>query len=257
MSATYYPQAALTGFAQALSAKLGVNVQFATGQPRTDGSTVYLPTITQALNEGEFAALCGIAIHEAAHVYFGSCPRMAQYATDALKAQCFNAVLDVADETRIEGFVSSAQKLLAQSNLSASRRIVDTDALRKGDPVWAVLAAGILWVRIGRLGAHYKPARKLPHYGLMVKAYQILKRCRTRRTGRGPKRYRTRAQWSSLKASAGQTGGPAQVPRRCFGRTAGRVQNCGHWERGQRVGRRAAHARRYAGGDDRLRTGWG
>src|SRR5262245_23436241 len=148
---TYYPQAALEGFAAGLARKLNVQIVCAAGKPRTDGHTVYLPPITQALDEGEFRAMCGIALHEAAHVFFGTVDRMKTYAgRDSLKAVCYNAVADVADETRMELVIQPAGgRLFRASNDQAETDIVANDALNTGDPVWAILAAAILVNRTG------------------------------------------------------------------------------------------------------------
>jgi hypothetical protein len=197
---TFYPQAALEGFGLALASKLGVRVEFTTGQPRTDGSTVYLPAITAPLDSDEFAALCGIAIHEAAHVYFRSVPQHVRYASgSSLRAACFNAVLDVADETRICHFVPNAKRLLYISNKEAEARIIANDSLNNGDPVWAILAAGILFVRLGACDL-YKRSRRHPHHGAMLKAYRILKRCQNNRKMKRP--HRTRPQWAKIRAAA-------------------------------------------------------
>lgn len=195
---TYYPQAALEGFGAGLAHKLGVRIDYTTGQPRTDGRTVYLPQITQPLTGGEFEALCGIAIHEAAHVWFDSCPRMARYAgSDRLRAACFNAVLDVADETRIEHFIPSARRLLRTSNLDAAARIRAKGALSAGDPVWAILAVGILENRV-RSGLYHNlcPAHLKQD---AARAFHILKRCRQRPCKR---QHRTRPQWDRLTRAA-------------------------------------------------------
>jgi hypothetical protein len=204
---TYYPQSALEGFGRALECKLNVEIDYTTGQPRTDGRTVYLPAITAPLDRAEFGALCGVAIHEAAHVYFGTCRQMEWYVRsggvkgeEALRQACFNAVVDVADETRIEGVVYSAKSLLYASNRSADEKIAQGDGLTKGDPVWAILAAGILFARIGQ-GQVYRAAKTHRHRSEMLKAYKILRGCKARR-GKTPKPRRTNEQWRRLRSAA-------------------------------------------------------
>jgi hypothetical protein len=199
---TFYPQSALEGFGAALADKLNVRIDYTTGQPRTDGRTVYLPAITAPLDVVEFAALCGVAVHEAAHVFFGSCSRMQWYADRngptterALRAACMNAVLDVADETRVEWFVNSAEDLLRASNRDAAAKIVAADSLTNSDPVWAVLAAAILSARGVYSKALRAQAEAHPRYAEMCKAHWILKKCRARKC-RIPRR--TRPQWASL-----------------------------------------------------------
>jgi hypothetical protein len=117
-------------------------------------------------------------------------------------AACFNAVVDVADETRIEGVIASARDLLRQSNMDADRRIVAADSMNNGDPVWAILAAGILCVRLGRCGVYKQVWKTHKHRREMGQAYKILRGCQTRRTKGPVRQYRTRVQWAKLTNAA-------------------------------------------------------
>lgn len=209
---TFYPQAALEGFGNALAMKLGIAVEYTTGTPRTDGTTVYLPQITHAIDSAEFTALCGIAVHEAAHVWFNTCPRSAAYIRKGmlrehdLRAACFNAVADVADETRIELHVPCARGLLAQSNAQAAAQILADNQLKNSDPTWTVLAAAILLNRLHApelFNAIKESARNTSHFPPIVTAYRILRRCKARRSTHVPKRpARTERQWQRLEAAA-------------------------------------------------------
>jgi hypothetical protein len=198
---TFYGQAALDGFTAALTATLGIKVAFIAGKPSTNGTDIALPPINNPIELAEFEAVCGTAIHEAAHVYFSTVPEMVKYAGgNRLRAACFNAVVDVADETRIEAVIN-AKKLLRRMNRHAERDILAADQLNKSDPVWAVLAVGILFNRNGR-GNVYAKVRKIhPHYSLMVKAYKILQRCK-HRDGSASGPARTRDQWNRLCKAA-------------------------------------------------------
>lgn len=213
---SYYSQAALAGFGLAVAQKLDLKVAFTTGEPRTNGKTIYLPEIAGHIDADEFAALCGITIHECSHVYFGSCELMKTFATTTgadqqLRANCFNAVLDVTDETRMEHVISSARALFIRSNYSCHQKILDAKAMDPGsrDPVWQVLAAAILFTRIGACKL-YRDLRSSghPHFALMGKAYKILRTCKTAKFNphqyRHHRNLRKNQQWNKLFAAAEQ-----------------------------------------------------
>ena len=122
----------------------------------TDGRTVVLPA-EGLWDEGEFRALCGVACHEIAHVWFrstGQLPALYQQYTQAASARvqrAFNVVVDIADETRFERAMPRAQALFA-----AARELVLKEGLASNsvslNPSLAVpedqlLAVGILWSR--------------------------------------------------------------------------------------------------------------
>ena len=204
---TYYPQAALVGFGSTLADKLGIDVEYTTGAPRTNGTTIFLPKITGAITEADFLALCGTAVHEAAHVYFNSVPRHLDYidadsAAQELRAACMNAVLDVADETRMEWVLDpAARTLLKAGNHKADLDICTQGRINGSDPVWEILATAILMARLGRASSVYATMPKgKPETGLKYKAYGVLKGVRT---FKAPKRHkRTGVQWSRLKRAA-------------------------------------------------------
>src|SRR5204863_4688760 len=128
---------------------LGVQVQFSQGKPRTDGSIIYLPSISGVLTRDEFEAYCGIALHEAAHVAIGSLKPFKKYAAKGqLEADCLNAVLDVADESRIERFINRAWSLFQSSNVQAFNQAKASGAFQNGNPRWIVLCLGILLNRV-------------------------------------------------------------------------------------------------------------
>lgn len=153
--AYWYPQSALEGFASAVGATLGVTFKMATGQPRTDGKTVWLPQITGLLSEDEFKGLCGTAIHEAAHVYFKSVPHHIKFSgKDKLRALVFNVVLDLADETRIEECLPSSDSLLRTGSVNILKKWKADDvlALGKHDPAWQVLCGVLMSLRVTPYG---------------------------------------------------------------------------------------------------------
>lgn len=200
----YYPQDALIGFGKALSNRLNINVRFDSGQPRTDGETIYLPEITGTLNQRGFDAVCGVALHEAAHVYFESAPVHKHFATTKLRAACMNAVLDVADETRMEFFIPSAKRMFEAANEDSARNIAAKRLIENGDPTFACLSLGILMNRPGGYRHDlYKQYKNSPHSQKMTQCRRILKKARTIATfGKGPKRYRTNQNWQKLRELA-------------------------------------------------------
>lgn len=196
----FYPQSALEGFGLAIASKLGVSVRFTTGKPRTDGHTVYLPQITGALTEAGFKSMCGIALHEAAHVYFDSCRPFNRYATTELKAACFNAVLDIADETRMENVIAHASQLFGFKNMEASTRIVKSKALLGNDKVWSILAGAMLSIRVGLSRSIKQDLEQAGLYLEMCKVYHVLKKAKTRKARNITAKYkfRGRAQVDAL-----------------------------------------------------------
>lgn len=122
----------------------------------TDGRTVVLPAY-EIRDETDFHALCGIACHEIAHVWFRSLDQLArllqQYPPEAAGRvqRALNAVLDIADETRFERAMPRARYLFA-----TSREQILREALARGSffrnppsivPEEQLLAAAFLWTR--------------------------------------------------------------------------------------------------------------
>lgn len=179
-----YPQSALEGFAAGINQMLGVSVTFTSGQPCTDGKTVTLPRITGAITQEEFEALCGVALHEAAHVAIGSVPVFQRYARrGCAHADAMNAVLDVADETRVEHLVSRAQLLFYSNANDAAKKALEADAFTKQHPRWIVLAGCIFLTRPCLLRTEVKTElEKSPLWPTVVKVWSVLWKARTRRS---------------------------------------------------------------------------
>lgn len=215
---TYYPQSALEGFGRAIGHKLGVTVDFAAGKACTNGTTIWLPPITKPLQQHEFESMCGTVIHEAAHVYFDSVPRHKSFIGSGpdqkLRAVCFNAVIDVADETRIERVIPNAKHLLLRGNEEAVWDIHKNNAfdLANGaDPAWVALVQGILRVRLGNEKALRIRGCKIwlkrfalrnPNAKLYDAIVTILKRCRNGRGFGSDTACRRSRDWSNLRQHA-------------------------------------------------------
>ncbi|NUQ66613.1 MAG: hypothetical protein HUU20_29475, partial [Pirellulales bacterium] len=121
--AKYFDVAALRTFAQALVgilglAESGLQFVFRGRAACTDGKTVVLPA-AGTWEAPRFSDLCGLVLHELGHVYFNS-PAFHKEIVDSypaskrpLAAMAVNAVLDVADETRIIRRFPAGERLLA------------------------------------------------------------------------------------------------------------------------------------------------
>jgi hypothetical protein len=144
-------------FGYALAGLTGTDVKIEVHGTRayTDGTTIVLPA-DGLWATGSARARFGVAAHECAHVYFKSVPRMhrlvARYAgADAARAQrAYNAVIDVADETRLARALPGAEELFAEAlhhslcaGLAAGGPPVPTERV----PEEQLLALGIMWVR--------------------------------------------------------------------------------------------------------------
>lgn len=179
---TYYPQAALEGFSNAIASALGLSVNFAYGHGAyVDANGVTLPRITKPLDADEFTHVCGVAVHEVSHVYYRSLDFQEDYAKgDTLRRACMNAVVDVNDETRMESRLPGTTDLLRAVNAKADADNDAANAFTKGDPVWACLAAGILWNRIGQCRTYRAAKKSHPEFQKMLRAYRILKKAKHR-----------------------------------------------------------------------------
>jgi hypothetical protein len=182
----YFTQASLTGFASAISKKLGVAVQFGTGAARTDGKTVYLPQISGSMTERAFRDLCGTAIHEAAHVLFDSVPHHQSFIRGTgmhptIRAAAMNGVLDVADETAVMSYMSGAADLLDGGVKSAMERIMANNEFAKADKCWSIVAAGIIGSRIKTGKAWAKYVSKFPFASAITEVVKVMTTCRQRK----------------------------------------------------------------------------
>jgi hypothetical protein len=122
----------------------------------TDGRTVVLPA-GGTWAENDFRALCGVACHEIAHVWYRSPDQLPalyrQYPPEAAaRAQrAFNVVVDIADETRFERAMSRAQVLFAAHREQVLKEAFAAKALSLNPPPSVpenlLLVVGILWAR--------------------------------------------------------------------------------------------------------------
>jgi hypothetical protein len=125
-------------------------------QAFTDGRTVVLPAEGH-WDEGDFLALCGVACHEIAHVWFRSTGRLPglyrQYpsAAAARVQRAFNVVVDIADETRFERAMPRSQALFAAAREQVLKEAIASKAVSPNPPPAVpedqLLAVGILWSR--------------------------------------------------------------------------------------------------------------
>jgi hypothetical protein len=104
-----------------------VPLVFGGRSPCTDGKVVYIPS--RGLLDGEgFRRICGIILHEVAHIWFGSNAFLERLLAtfgigDRDRARlCFNAVIDVADEHRMGLRTARAKVLFDELRRSALDR---------------------------------------------------------------------------------------------------------------------------------------
>jgi len=101
--ATFYGIEAATGFAFAAAKKYGVKITVRAGANScTDGREITLSVPKNALTLDGFRAWCGVALHEVSHIVYGSAAKhKAYHGGDSHRAACYNACIDVADESRL------------------------------------------------------------------------------------------------------------------------------------------------------------
>lgn len=181
----YYSQNAIDGFGKAMAARYGVQVEFGgTGAPCTDGTKVTMPDCsTRMLKQEEFEAVCGIAIHELSHCLFESVPMMKAFIDDMkrrpekwpeeLSQACFNAAIDVQDESRIEYWdrlrmSNRSAELLAIAAADTLRRSTVKNVFRDAsqNTVWQALVINMYKIRKpvrvqDSYDANGKPIRKI------------------------------------------------------------------------------------------------
>lgn len=96
------------------------------GRACTDGDTIHLPCPQYIISAEYQEALCGIGCHEAAHIYYGSPERFRSFIAEwdassaGFAAECYNVVLDVADETRFERKFALACRYFEASTTQAA-----------------------------------------------------------------------------------------------------------------------------------------
>lgn len=83
----------------AIGQKAGVKVVYGAGGARTDGKTIYLPTLSMESPEAMAILAYGYALHEASHVRFTDMPIYRGYAS---KGPLAAAILNILEDVRIE-----------------------------------------------------------------------------------------------------------------------------------------------------------
>lgn len=209
--AFHYGAQALRIFAEVLAAASGnrVDVLVQGQQACTDGQRVYLPD-HGIWDEDSFRAVCGIAVHEVSHIAFRSNATQKDFLSQfdqrdqPLAQACFNAVIDVADETRMLKALPRAKGLLAASSSSSLASAVDAGAIPPKPPLqpstWQLLAAGI-WLVRSEPGSSVRSTfrgwrTRVPALDDVIR---ILRRARDRSRSSGTAVPRTPAQWRRLK----------------------------------------------------------
>jgi len=176
------------------------------GRACTDGTTIHLPRPGDATDRAHLDALLGIGCHEAAHVYYDT-PRLFKKFVEAhspgrqpLAAECFNAVLDVADETRFERrFVRAKEHFIASTTRAALDYLAAGNVAVDCQSTTEALVRGIFSVRAARISdpAMRRVVRDLCRRdGLTQSVCEILKLAKT--SGGGGRPNRRRAEWTRL-----------------------------------------------------------
>lgn len=180
------------------------------GRACTDGNTIHLPFPRQIISAEYHDALCGIGCHEASHIYYHSPEHFRTFvsgwdpSTSRFAADCYNAVLDVADETRFERKFALACRYFEASTTQAA---VDWIGPTPSLPTTAqsVLVAAILKVRNRRIRERFASrvvqAVFAQHIGVR-QCVNILRKAVTR-TGQGLP-PRTSREWCRLEELAGK-----------------------------------------------------
>lgn len=167
-----YGPTEVNAFARGLAHLTGVTIKLRSGQPHTDGSTVWLDSRT-TYSRGEFDAQCGVGCHEVSHVYFGTVQTAVPWSKSIadsrgvpdkhwLAHECANVVLDIQDETRFEHVMPAAKSLFRIFYLHSSGVLYDdlrhyhppshtvNGVSKPLLPVWrAALLSALLTTRLG------------------------------------------------------------------------------------------------------------
>jgi hypothetical protein len=203
-----YDSRAIKAFADALAGITNSQVSIRMGGSIacTNGSIVWLPD-AGVWEEADFAALCGVACHEVAHVWFGSNSFQRRFvklfakSDRGLAALCFNAVVDVADETRFEKAFPRAEHLFGRSAEACLDKALRSGDVPPGPPTKInspmQLIAVAIW--LVRSKPHSDLRRKL--WGWRTRApgvaetFQILNRAQDRTSATPFAPARTRSGW--------------------------------------------------------------
>lgn len=204
-------------FTHGLAAVTGNQVQVVVRgtQALTNGRTVFLP------DQGYWAAadfdvLCGVACHEVAHVWFKSIDHLksvlAQHPPDAcdLVRNCYNAVIDVADETRFEFGMPAAEKLFKVLREQTLQAAMDAGRVAPRPPAVADSYRQLLVVAIWLARSEPRSRIRRVFWGWrsrmpgLREACRILNRARERQAGAAFEAQRTARQWQRIGKLVGE-----------------------------------------------------
>ena len=161
---TIYGRDAYAGFARAIGSKLGLNVQIDDGASACidAGGIIRLPGMSTYQTAAQFAITCGTLIHELAHQFYRTHEQIDPKRPQLLH-DCFNAVVDVADETWVADWFARRNnarpgELLQQGNAHAAVNNYNayTDWTDPTRFAWNVLCSGILYARSHKAGRAYR-----------------------------------------------------------------------------------------------------
>ncbi len=205
-------------FCAALSSICGGRVKVVCdGRSCTDGSTIYLPYPHQIASGDAQAVVYGIACHEAAHIYFDTPEHYQQFIASytpqykSLAALCYNAVADIADESRFEKRFELAKQYFSASTTHAAVSLMEHDngdlmrPVIRVNSVEDVIVAAMLQTRRARIhdgSAEYAFKKVVGEDKLIQKSVGILHRALSRIRKRV--RQRQRRDWNRLAGLAEQ-----------------------------------------------------
>jgi hypothetical protein len=155
----------IVAFAKGMAQHTRVDIRVHSGQPSTDGNTVWLNT-DPCLTKLEYEGKCGTSVHEVAHVWFKSVQTCKGWAKQIAQKhgadwaefaahECINVALDIFDETRMEKLLPQTARVMRSSNLLAGGRLY-TQKAWENMPKWRwALLFGILNARLMKPGERY------------------------------------------------------------------------------------------------------
>lgn len=207
----YFNPAAVVTFLRAVETQTGNQVQFELRGSRlcTDGKKILIPAVA-AWDERGFRAMCGGVAHESSHVYYGSPAKGENFSVSFPAGErdrahlAFNAVCDVADETRfarrlpqVSGFFDTSLEVALEEAVAVG--VVPPRPPAAPSP-WLLVAASIWLVRAPRGSLARKVfrgwTRRVPRLAVVVR---LLKRAQDRSRGGSLRKQR---DWKRLEEIA-------------------------------------------------------
>lgn len=210
----------IVAFAKGMAQHTRVDIRVHSGQPSTDGNTVWLNT-DPCLTKLEYEGKCGTSVHEIAHVWFDSVDVCKGWAKQiALKHnadwakfaahECINVALDIFDETRMEKLLPQTARVMRSSNLLAGGMMYQRKAWEKM-PKWRwALLFGILNARLMKPGERYwlrtcwrRAMTWLRHQTRRMGFEEVTRTCVKCKESRVPSCVlRNKRQWTTIRARA-------------------------------------------------------